>query len=726
MSSKPDRTSSQKKTVKAGGEAPSKGGAKTKPAGGKVANAKDRRQRLDEWLADRHWLVIAAILALSIAFRIAYFLEAQEGPPAVQHRWNQADMFFFDRWAREIAAGDWLSREVEPPFHSWHFDAAKAYFESHPEELTRLKPLAAGKADAFFAKRPEAEATLAHQMQPKGEEYYQKHPGELAALREEIVAASLLWREWGGPLRFHQEPLYPYLVGLTYVLFGPDPQYVYLWQMLLGAISNVLVYLIARRHFGEATGLIAGLLAVLCPPLVYFEAILLRESLIVFFGLLLVWLAGEASRRGRVAGPIEQPHDEKPPLPTVAEASPKKTASQRLAADHNGWGWWLATGCVMGVSLLVKSHFAVFVLGTLILLAIQYRKAWKELVRLEAVTLLGIAIGLTPLVIRNLAVGVSPLALAGNGGVTFIHGNGNEPELGPYFVRLNDISTIMGQTHGRLLPTVIATLKTYDSCLSYGKVLWGKFQITWNWYEAPDNTSFYYYGLHCPVLRELPITFGILSPLALVGLALGLRQFKNSKATDSSAVGNCPAVHLYLLILTNLAVLLAFYVRDRYRVPLTAALIPFAALTLVQTATWFYCRERGKAGLAAASVALLACWTSWPLPQDLAMIRPADYMTGYQLYYDPMEEQAKKAGNFARAAAILADSLALEPHCVKQLGPNRPAKTPTEIALGRLFADIHDRLGEDYNLGGRRADAEREFARVKELDAACQSNAATE
>ena len=93
-------------------------------------------------------------------------------------------------------------------------------------------------------------------------------------------------------------PLYSYLVGLTYRVIGDDVRFVFGWQMGLGVMSTVLIWLLARRFFGDLVGACAGALAVLCGPLVYYELFLLRESTIVFAGLGVVWLADRALTRG--------------------------------------------------------------------------------------------------------------------------------------------------------------------------------------------------------------------------------------------------------------------------------------------------------------------------------------------------------------------------------------------------------------------------------------------
>ena len=57
---------------------------------------------------------------------------------------------------------------------------------------------------------------------------------------------------------FFRAPLYPLFLGAVYFLFGDNPWAIRIIQALMGSISAVLVYLIARRVFDNRTGLLAG------------------------------------------------------------------------------------------------------------------------------------------------------------------------------------------------------------------------------------------------------------------------------------------------------------------------------------------------------------------------------------------------------------------------------------------------------------------------------------
>ena len=212
----------------------------------------------------RHRRAILAILvALSLAARLVYFVQVNATPFVEMHEWRQTDMHYYDGWARQIAAGDWLSASVRIPMHRWHREVAARYLTSHPDARPALDQ-------------------------------------EAARVGHGIDAEDVLWSRWMGVPRFYQDPLYAYLMAATYKLARPDVRAVFAWQLALGVLTNVLIWVLARRFFGDAVAACAGALAVLCAPLMFYELLLLRDSSIVCAGLALVWLLDRARGRRRL------------------------------------------------------------------------------------------------------------------------------------------------------------------------------------------------------------------------------------------------------------------------------------------------------------------------------------------------------------------------------------------------------------------------------------------
>jgi hypothetical protein len=586
--------------------------------------------RLEGWLAAHRTWILAAIVISSLAVRAVYYSELSRGPCIWQHRWQQSDMNFFDAWARAVAGGDWLTRHVPFPPHQWHETVAEQYFREFP--------------DAAAAPRREAD-------------------------RAGVSPTTLLWTRWYGGENFYKEPLYPYLIAITYHVLGDDVRWVFLWQMALGVLSVVLVFLITRRCFGELAGLLAAALAVLCSPVLYYELLLLRETTVIFAGLLLVCLT-------------------------------------MLLGGGRGWGWWLLFGAVGGLCILLKSTFVLYVVGALAIL-LTFRQPWRLRFSRAGLVLAGIAAALSPAVARNVEVGASPLSLSSIGTVTFICSNASDvPQDG--FAISEHTGEIMGRSGGRLAPAALMTIRTHPSVAGFWAMLARKWDLTWYWYEVPNNSNFYYFGLHAGILRQLPVTCALLSPLAIVGLVLSWPQRRT-------------AWPLLLMVGMNVAVLMAFAVMSRLRVPLVSLMIPLAGLTVAKLAVWLTNRRVLPAAVALIAIAFLACWTDRPLPAGYAAIRGADYQAPYDFYYDPQSAAAAARGDYAAAAEILSRSLGVRPRVIDVLSERRPTANDYEIQLAVLYADVYTRLGNYLDRAGDIGSAVRMKDRARALEAAARA-----
>jgi len=583
--------------------------------------------RLEAYLAGHKYLVVIAIVLLSILLRVGYFLELNAGPCIWQHRWDQSDMNFFDRWACKIAAGDWLCRSVDPPVHDWHRRIAQLHFRDHPTELADIRA---------------AQAQTGRQIDP----------------------VQALWNKWAGRKRYYQGPLYPYLIALTYKVWA-DVRAVFILQLLAGIATNVLVYLVARRAFGDLVGALSGLLVCFCSPLLHYELVLLRESLVVFAAMSMVYLAD-------------------------------------LAAQRKQFGWWLAAGVFMGVSLLLKAHFGLFIIGAGLLLVIQLRGRRKMLARCAAGFAIGVLVGVAPLPIRNIAVGVPAFSTATSSKPAFALWNGYEPGAGVSW-RLSAAAKVMGQTGGEG-SVVWATLKTHPGPGSYIALLWAKFARALHWYELPDSANFYYYRLHSRVLRFMPVTFFALGPLGVVGLVLACRR-----------AGRCK--FLYLQVFTNLAVMVLFFPVGRFRLPALAAIAPFAALTLATLAESLATSSYRKAAILTVAVLLVGLWTAKPLAEDQPLIRLADFSVPFRVYYEPLIRQAADRGDWPRAARIANDLIQYHPDWLDEIGPTRRPSTQHQAELTRWFAELHKMCSQINQRAGNQRRAAMHFRRYRELSA---------
>src|SRR4051794_27314188 len=106
--------------------------------------------------------------------------------------------------------------------------------------------------------------------------------------------------EWLGREVFYQAPLYPYLLGVIYTVAGHHLLAVRIVQALIGSASCALLALAAARLLprpANTVGIIAGLMLALYAPAIFFDGLLQKSVLDVFFVCLALWLIATTSLR---------------------------------------------------------------------------------------------------------------------------------------------------------------------------------------------------------------------------------------------------------------------------------------------------------------------------------------------------------------------------------------------------------------------------------------------
>ena len=587
-----------------------------------IAAGRPLLEETAQWLAAHQRLVLILLLALSVLIRAGYYLEARDGPLLYGHRWSEADMSFFDHWAKAIVHRDPLGRQPLQPFYSWQVAPAEAHFRAHPEQIAQYE--AAGVP----------------------------HGNTNALYRA-------LWERWTHGKEYYQEPLYVYLIALTYWLAGPAVSAVFAWQMLLGVATNLLVYLLARHYFGELAAALSGVLILFYSPLFIYELTLLRTTLTAF-------LAAAA------------------------------VAALEWALAGDSWRRWGIAGAAVGIAMACQSTFSVFLAGCLGLLWLRFRASPRAVLRPAAAILCGAALAVSPIVARNLAVGAPPLGWNGAGVWTFVRFNtpSEDPRLGPVLPVFPDHLRVLAASDAKAIPAVLATLREHTPA-SLAELILLKFQKTWNWYEEGDNVNFYFSRIYSSVLRYAPVTNTLISPLLLVGLAIFIKQWKR-------------LAPLYLLAANGILVMLAAFPTDRYRAAYFAVLIPLGAAVVVRALEWIASRQFRKALVLSLALAVVFLWTSLPLPASQALIPSSYYWAPLSYYWKPLHDAAVDKRDWRGAARIWEQFLRSEP---EDFGA---VDNPQLI---RTFAAVHATLGSELQKAGEPVRAALEFARAKQLGA---------
>lgn len=407
-------------------------------------------------------------------------------------------------------------------------------------------------------------------------DFHPFHPWQAA------VAPKEQWDAWYGHT-YHQEPFYPYQLALLYTILPPGILTVVVAQMLLGAAGCVFVYLAARRVAPEGAALAAGILSALYGPYLYYESLLLRDSVLIPLHAALLWTVLEARHRSR------------------------------------GRGWWLAAGVLAGMAFLTKASILPFV-ALLVCLVLWERReqVWKRRVTGPALMTAAFLVTFLPCVARNVAVGAAPLKTTTRGPIEFINGNnrwhigigwfdGDDRKVSDYARR------VLAQADGRLLPTILAVIGDWKGNLKGLLALQArKLGYFLAPFEMPNNASYSYFRIRCPLLRFLPSFFWVL-PLAAAGAVASASRWRDLLP-----------VHLFLVC--GVATTVAFYVIARFRAPLMPAAMILAGLGAHALVTTFRDRRAGRGALLLTLIGalfLVEGRTDYP---DRALVRPQDFL----------------------------------------------------------------------------------------------------
>jgi tetratricopeptide (TPR) repeat protein len=161
--------------------------------------------------------------------------------------------------------------------------------------------------------------------------------------------------DWVGTDVFYQAPLYPYVLGVLYKLAGHDLLAVRICQAAIGSASCALLALAGARLFSPPSprlrrprnpvGLIAGLALALYAPAIFFDALLQKSVLDMFFVCLGLWLVSRI-----LTGRLRQGYG---------------------AQGAAGRGSWIALGLAMGGLALTRENALVFIVVILVFAVVQ-------------------------------------------------------------------------------------------------------------------------------------------------------------------------------------------------------------------------------------------------------------------------------------------------------------------------------------------------------------------
>lgn len=92
---------------------------------------------------------------------------------------------------------------------------------------------------------------------------------------------------------------YPTYLGFLYHFLGKDSILIRFISLLFSSLTVVLIYLLARNIYNEKVARFAGILTMLMPALLWYDTVLLKESVMIFLVFLCLYSISEIVLSGR-------------------------------------------------------------------------------------------------------------------------------------------------------------------------------------------------------------------------------------------------------------------------------------------------------------------------------------------------------------------------------------------------------------------------------------------
>ena len=374
-------------------------------------------------------------------------------------------------------------------------------------------------------------------------------------------------------------PLYPTFIAGVYALFGKSLAAVKAVQVVLGALSCVLVGEITKQVFGRPAGVLAGLAAAFYGQHIFYSGTVMIVNLQVplVLGVILTALHG-----------LRRP----------------------------AFGIWIVCGALVGLSALARQTTLLLapILALWILFGMEGAHSFRQ--RFAWGTAFGVTICalILPFTVRNYVVGDDLVLLNSTGGYNFYMGNQRRadgtwqlPRIDwPYRVdnpiAMRDAFTGVAERElGReLRPSEVSSYwrsRGFDE-IRADPARWLALQtkkalLFVNEAEIWNNRSKEVSRRFSAVLRMPLVEMGWIAPLGLLGLILSASRWRE-------------LLPLHATLAVYLVAALLFFVLSRYRLPATFALLPFAAFAVVDLIRTARAR---KLRPFAASVVLLGVFT---------------------------------------------------------------------------------------------------------------------
>lgn len=501
--------------------------------------------------------------------------------------------------------------------------------------------------------------------------------------------------DWLGDTVFYQAPLYPYFLAVLKLTVGDDLWRIRLVQIALGSVSCSILFLAGRSFFSRAAGIAAGVLLAIYPPAIFFDGLIQKANLGLCWTVLLLWLLARA---------IRGPSPVRMGLVGVALALLMLTREETilLVPVIAVWSWFgfreRATG---------------------------RERAASGRIRLGLGFGAGLALVLVPVGLRNLNVGDEFVLTTSQAGPNFYIGNhagatGTYVPLKPgrqntAYERKDAVELAEAALGRKLSPKEVSDYWRDQAFafiraepIAWLRLMARKVDLLLNAHEMPDYEDQYFYERDCSLLRTLDAVwhYGILLPLALAGIVLTRRRFRETWI-------------LHALLATLAAAVVLFYVFARYRYSLVPILALFSGAALVEGFVALRAKRYGSLVLPGLALAVSGAISNRTLFEKDSHL--SDSLNNAGSVLAARHEDAKALPLFEEALRIRPDM----PEILGNLGLSlmRLSRIDEGIQAFRRVAELrpadwkaHLRLGAALEQAGRVDEGTQSIARALEID----------
>ena len=461
-------------------------------------------------------------------------------------------------------------------------------------------------------------------------------------------------------------PLYLYLNVIFFKLYGENWEVLAIFQIFLGSLSCLLIFLIGEKIFGKIAGLIAALILIFYANLTLIELTLEPEALVLFLNSLIVFFLLEIK---------------------------EETKSGRAI-----WKWMVA-GCLIGLAIITKPN-ALLILLMVIIFNCLLSPSLAFRLKSISLMLLGVAIFLMPITLRNYYKFNDFILVTADSGKVFFHGNGpgatgmeradlpqhgfveegqEEPDYAHALFR-RVARNLSGQDlkpsecsrfwrdqaweHIKKNPLDALILEFKKAVFFFGNYEVHDIDSAYNYYRQIKNWPF--------------IPYGIISALSILGMWLARKNFKD-------------VFLLYSMVAVYFLTVLIFFAASRYRLPAVPFLSLFAGYAVTSFISWGKEKKIRELIIFIGVAIILFSGTIFSFRSEvLALDR---WQMATRVHYVLGGNQYFKKGEYEKAIAEYEKAITLQPD----------------------FAPAYNRLGMAYAILRDFEKAEKNFLKVIEL-----------